>query len=101
MKQIINGKMYNTETATKLGRYWNGLSTRDFRNVRETLYRKKTGEYFIYGEGGPMTQYSQPFGDMRSSGEAIVPLSESDARAWAEKNLTADEYTEIFGEPEE
>lgn len=29
MKKIINGKMYNTETATKLGDFWNGLSKSD------------------------------------------------------------------------
>lgn len=26
MKQVIDGKLYNTETATKIGSYWNGLS---------------------------------------------------------------------------
>lgn len=43
MKKIINGKMYNTETATKLGDFWNGLSKSDFRQLSETLYRKKNG----------------------------------------------------------
>lgn len=52
MKKIINGKMYNTETATELGDFWNGLSTSDFRNLSETLYRKKNGEFFLYGQGG-------------------------------------------------
>lgn len=58
MKKIINGKMYNTETATELGDFWNGLSTSDFRNLSETLYRKKNGEFFLYGQGGAMTEYS-------------------------------------------
>lgn len=56
MKKIINGKMYNTETATELGNFWNGLSTNDFRNLSETLYRKKNGEFFLYGQGGAMTE---------------------------------------------
>ena len=93
--------MYNTETASYLGSYWNGLSVRDFRHVREELYRKKTGEYFLYGEGGPMTCYSEPFGDMRGSGEGIHPMTEAEARAWAEDRLEPDEYIDIFGEPEE
>jgi hypothetical protein len=30
-----------------------------FRWVCEELYRKRTGEYFLYGEGGPMSKYSR------------------------------------------
>jgi len=26
MKQVIDGKLYNTETAIEIGSYWNGLS---------------------------------------------------------------------------
>ena len=62
MKQIINGKTYNTETATELGHYWNGLSDSDFRHISESLYRTKNGRYFLAGEGGPMTRYSHPVG---------------------------------------
>lgn len=101
MKKIINGKLYNTETATELGDFWNGLSTSDFRNLSETLYRKKNGEFFLYGQGGAMTEYSQPVGDMTGGGEKIIPFTEEQARNWAEKRLDADEYIEIFGEPEE
>ena len=101
MKKIINGKMYNTETATELGEFWNGLSASDFRNLSETLYRKKNGEFFLYGQGGAMTEYSQPVGDMTGGGEKIIPFTEEQARHWAEEKLDADEYIEIFGEPEE
>ena len=31
----------------------------------------------------------------------LIPLTEEQARNWAEKRLDADEYIEIFGEPEE
>ena len=51
MKKIINCKMYSTETAAELGEFWNGLSTNDSRNLSETLYRKKNGEFFLYGKG--------------------------------------------------
>ena len=43
---IINGKLYNTETATYVGGYSNGLSINDFNYYDEELYRKRTGEYF-------------------------------------------------------
>ena len=102
MKKIINGKMYNTETAKVCGTYWNGLSRSDFKRYEETLYKKRTGEYFLYGEGGPMTKYAVSVGDnARTGGSAITPMTEAEARQWAEDHLDADEYIEIFGEVEE
>ena len=101
MKKIINNRMYNTETAECLADWDNNLSYRDFNNLDEHLYRKKTGEYFLYGQGGPNTWCATPVGDMWGSGEKIKPLSEEEAREWAEYRLTSEEYIEIFGEPEE
>lgn len=102
MKQIINGKMYNTETARKVGTYWNGISCRDFNYVEETLYKKKTGEFFLYGEGGANTGYSKSIGlNCWSGGEEIIPFTERQAREFAEKKLEIEEYIACFGEPEE
>ena len=56
MKKIINGKLYDTETAKLIGRSYHGEGPRDFRHYSEELYRKRTGEYFLYGEGGPMSR---------------------------------------------
>ena len=102
MKQIITGKMYNTDTATKVGEWWNGCSTSDFQYCEETLYRKRTGEYFLHGEGGPMSGYAKSCGQNSwGYGEDIVPVTEMEAKEWAERKLNADEYIEAFGEPEE
>jgi hypothetical protein len=102
MKKIINGKMYNTETAEEVGFWSNNYSYNDFRYCEESLYRKKTGEYFLYGSGGAMTKYATSCGDdWRGSGEEIKPMTETEAMKWAEKHLDADEYEEIFGEVEE
>ena len=101
MKKIINGKMYNTETAKELESYWNGYSERDFNYCYEVLYVKKTGEYFLACEGGPMSPYAGHYGDMRGYGEEIIPMTEEEAKEWAEEKLTADEYVKVFGEPEE
>mgnify|MGYP000196503474 FL=1 len=47
MKKIIEGKMYNTETATYIGRYrTDTMSRRDFRYLEEELYQKRTKEFF-------------------------------------------------------
>lgn len=102
MKKIINGKKYDTETAKKLGYWWNGLSSSDFKYCEETLYKKRTGEFFLYGEGGAMTTYAQKDGDgLWMYGEAITPMTKKDAKRWVEHYLSVDEYEENFGEVEE
>ena len=102
MRKIINWKKYDTETAEQLASYWNELSTRDFRHMTERLFRKKTGEYFLYGEGGPLSKYATRCGGSGfTGGEDIVPLSEQEAKELAEKHLGCDEYEAIFGEVEE
>lgn len=99
MKKIINGKLYDTETASCVGSWSNNYSPRDFQSVQEDLYRKRTGEFFLYGEGGPASKYAVSVGGNSWSGGAkIIPLTVEQAREWAEKHLDADEYQEIFGE---
>ena len=102
MKKIINGKKYDTETAQEIETWSNAGSLCDFSHMEETLYRKKTGEYFLFGEGGPMTKYAVSEGNNSwSGGSDIVPLTYDAAQEWAEKHLEVDKYEEIFGEVEE
>lgn len=99
MKKIICGKIYNTETAKTVGSYSNGVGSRDFSRLEETLFRKKTGEYFLYGEGGPMTRYAVAVGSNSWTGGArIMPMSYDEAKDWAERHLDPDEYEAEFGE---
>lgn len=101
MRKIINGKLYDTDTATYID-YKGEYNCRDFSSFYEELYRKKTGEYFLYGVGGPATKYAEYILTCGyTDGEKIIPLSESEARNWAEENLSADKYIELFGECEE
>lgn len=99
MKKIIKNKRYDTETAREIGydRY-NG-STSDFAYWCETLYCKRTGEYFIYGEGGPASKYAETAGQNEwCGGERIIPMNYENAREWAERHLDADDYEKEFGE---
>lgn len=102
MKKIINGRKYDTDTAKFLVSESNGLGYRDFGYCEETLYRKKNGEFFLYGEGGPMTKYAQRV-DMNtwSGGCKITPLTEEEAKRWTEQRASVDAYEKIFGEVEE
>lgn len=98
MKKIISNKLYNTDTAEEVGCWGNGLTPRDFAYCSETLYRKRTGEFFLYGVGGPRSKYAESRGNNAwSGGEKIIPLTYDVARAWAEEHLDADEYEALFG----
>lgn len=101
MKKIINGRLYNTETAPEVAYYWNGLGGSDFRNLTKRLHRKKNGEFFFWVSGGPMSEAGESYGGMIHSGEKIVPCSDDEAREFCEANLDADDYMKIFGEVEE
>ena len=99
MKKIISNRVYDTATAQELASYANGGSWRDFSHFEETLYRKKTGEYFLHGEGGAMTRYAEAVGQNEwSGGERIMPLTYDEASKWAQEHLDGDEYERIFGE---
>lgn len=98
MKKVINGKMYNTETAKAVKTVDHGDGPRDFHYYVETLYRKRTGEYFLAGEGGPLTKYSRSVGQNSwHGGEGIIPLTYEETLAWAESEMDADEYEAEFG----
>lgn len=102
MKKIINGKLYDTDTAKEIGSRFHGEGVRDFRHYSETLYRKRTGEYFLYGEGGPMSRYAETIGQNQwSGGEKIIPLDYKAATKWAEENMDADDYQAEFGQVSE
>ena len=84
MKRIIDGKVYNTDTATEVAHFWNGLGGSDFRNVRESLYVTKKGNWFLCGSGGPMSKYAVSNGNTTSEGSDILPISKADAMRWLE-----------------
>lgn len=99
MKKIINGKLYNTDTARQVGTWSNSSDCSDLSWVEESLYQKKTGEFFLHGQGGPNTRYAQQLeASQWTSGETISLVSYDSARQWAEDHLTADQYQAVFGE---
>lgn len=101
MRKVIKGKLYDTDKATMVGEWHDGYPS-DFHYVCETLYRKRTGEYFIHGEGGAMSRYAESCGQSQwMGGESIMPIGYQDAKEWAETHLDADEYEAEFGIPDE
>lgn len=100
MKKIINGKKYDTETAREIAQISEGRY-RDFEYWEETLYLKKTGEFFLYCYGGAASRYGQPVGDHWTDSGKIEPLAEEDAKEWVSRNCDGDTYEGLFGEVEE
>ena len=101
MKKVVQGKQLNTETAKLIGEH-SHLLPGDLDYFSESLYRTKSGSYFVYGEGGPRSQYARQSGQNNwSGGYAFELLSREQAAKWAEEHLSGDEYIAEFGEPDE
>lgn len=99
MKKIIDGKRYDTETATLIASWDNGYFGNDFKRCEEDLYRTERGSWFIYGEGGPMSKYVQATGpNSYIGGEDITPLSADEARQWLEDTGNYSEMEEYFAD---
>lgn len=88
MRKVIKGKLYDTDKASQVAYWSNGWGGNDYRNA--TLYRKRTGEYFLHRQHG---EYG--------GSESIEPLSYDDAQTWMESHADADEYEAEFGMPDE
>lgn len=100
MKKIIKGKVYDTDRAVRVGSWSAGEQfAPDY--LEESLYRKKTGEYFLAGMGGCSTRYAVEDDDNRwKSGGRIIPLTYEAADDWAGTHLPDAEYKAAFGDPD-
>lgn len=87
MKKIIDGKTYNTETATLIANWDNGCYGNDFNACEESLYVSPKGTYFLAGEGGALSKYAQSVGSNgRCGGEGMEVLSKAEALKWCEEH---------------
>jgi hypothetical protein len=82
MQKLIDGKLYDTESAEQVAT-WNNGQHGDFKFCAEELYRTENGRWFLYGEGGPMSPYTSPVPGGGVSGSSdLRALSEDDAFQW-------------------
>ena len=99
MKKVINGKLYNTETAESLAVYEtpDGRLGDDFDVVREALYRTKKGAYFLHGRGFQEGWGSPQTGGGFCMGQNLRALSRAEALEWAERReIDADDIVDEF-----
>ena len=94
MKKILKNKVYDTETARKMGTFRELEGSGDLDYYEVSLYRKKTGEFFLYTYGGPKNKYREIMG--YSDWGRIIPLTYDEAQKWAETALTEEQYESIF-----
>lgn len=98
MKRIIDGKRYNTETATEVADVSpRGFYRGDFRYEDTRLYRTPKGRWFLAGEGGPMSRWSRSVGlNGYTSGEGIHVVDNDEARALLEQHGETEAIEEYF-----
>lgn len=98
MRKVINGKRYDTETATRIASRWEGDGLGDARFISEDLYRTPRGAWFIHGQGGALSMYGVPVGNAWSSGERIRTLSPEGAMEWLESHDHLGALEKYFGD---
>ena len=87
MYTVIKNKVYDTDKAQEIATY-------KYDGVTETLYRKKTGEYFMHF-------FNANADDNEKAGwngkDKITPYDFETARTWAELSLDKESYDNLFG----
>ena len=96
MKQIVKGKRYDTDTATRVAT--DSFSNYgDFQYWCEELYYTKRENWFLYGEGGAMSKYATAVSQNEvGGGNAIIPLTKKEALAWLETHTSDSEAYEKY-----
>ena len=97
MKAIIDGRRYNTETATPVGTWARGYGG-DHDHEETVLYRTLNGAYFLAGNGGPKSRWAETCGNSSIGGEGIQVLTAAEALEWAEGRLDVEDIEAYFSD---
>ena len=102
MKKVLDGNVYDTETAKLIGKKIERSHGKLYGwEVNECLYLTKSGNYFIYGCGGELSDYGVYKNGEVQPGEKIKPITLEQAKHWGEEYLDGVVFISEFGEPEE
>ncbi|QNQ83773.1 hypothetical protein FP435_04610 [Lactobacillus sp. PV037] len=94
----LHGLSYDPEKAKFIVGYTPYISVNDNSFFTEGLYKKRTGEYFLYGEGNadsPYASYNKEYNGYQP-GTKIKPLKFDEAKAYFDK-YDSDEYSDADG----
>jgi hypothetical protein len=98
MRKVVDGKLYDTEKATMVAEDGNGLGPNDFKYEFEELYVTQKGAFFLYGEGGPLSSYSEIIGNGSCGSCEIKPLDKDEAYDWLERYNKVKAIQEYFSD---
>ena len=98
MKRIIRNKVYDTRTATLIKQADHPNITNGEGSCKQSLYRKKTGDYFLFVDGARTDVFDNLAleNNVHDRERHIYPLTYEQTRAWAEEEMSADEWLAIF-----
>jgi hypothetical protein len=94
MKRVVDGKLYDTETAELLATDENCLSWSDFRQYCVELYRTQKGTWFTVSDAGPRSKYSNG-GDCWIR-DVFAVLGDVEAREFLNAHSDADTVMRFF-----
>lgn len=98
IRRVINGKVYDTGTATEVVVIVDQLGHRsDFEAERTALYRTQKGSWFLAGEGGGCSRWKRDMGDRSfCPGAGIELIDAREAQRLMEKaNGPVERYFEV------
>jgi hypothetical protein len=99
MKLIIDGKRYDTDTAECIHEWSNAYPSSDFHHRTKSLYRTKNGNWFMWHEGGALTDMAESAGqNCWTGGQSLEPMNEADVRAFLETHDGTKALEEWFPE---
>lgn len=95
-KRTIKGRVYDPSTAALIAEIHNGDQGPTWACV--SLYRKRNGEFFLHGTGGPESEWRKldPETGEYTDGQEIKPVSYAVASTWAASVLSPSEHAAIF-----
>lgn len=98
MKRIIEGRTYNTETATQLGS-WSTLNDPNYppepyQEAGGALYQTRHGAYFA-------VSFDENREAWEDGHEKLTPLDPQQAQRWAEEHCSTEDIERLFGEQPE
>lgn len=99
MRKMINSLSYDTKTAKFLTKWDTGHDKGSPDYYEESLYQKRTGEFFLAATGNEDTKYAKSLGGNQwAQGEMIIPLDFASAEEWAKRYAEPSLYQKYFGE---
>ena len=98
MRAVIEGRRYNTETATEVASIESGHNPSELDYFTEALYHTARGNWFLAGWGNTRSPYSTGAASTRACGERVTVLGPAEAQEWLEEHGKVDALEAYFGE---